>query len=173
MGGCLPSLWHRFQRCTLSGERFDFVRWVPPGSRLLFTQRVHLMGSRVPNPRHELHFPCVQCGGQGGASLARAPPARGLHRGSAAHCSLCPVLMSEPSTVPLAPARRETRLCATAPPRRKNRNWHFCAHVPSFMMTLYLQPPPRRPEKGWGLLGAQTAQHRAPRRQPLYIRYYN
>ena len=47
MGGCLPSLWHRFQRYTLSGERSDFVRWVPPGSRLLFTQRVHLMGSSV------------------------------------------------------------------------------------------------------------------------------
>jgi hypothetical protein len=47
MGGCPPSLWHRFQRYTLSGERFDFVRWVTPGSRLLFTQRVHLMGSRV------------------------------------------------------------------------------------------------------------------------------
>ena len=31
MGSCCPSLWHsRFQRCTLSGERFDFVRWVPP-----------------------------------------------------------------------------------------------------------------------------------------------
>eukprot|EP00964_Phaeocystis_antarctica_P038590 scaffold22065_cov64-Phaeocystis_antarctica.AAC.8 len=30
MGSCCPSLWHRFQRCTLSGERFDFVRCLPP-----------------------------------------------------------------------------------------------------------------------------------------------
>jgi hypothetical protein len=56
MGGCPPSLWHRFQRYTLSGERFDFVRWVPPGSRLFFTQRVHLMGSNLPRL---VSRPCV------------------------------------------------------------------------------------------------------------------
>eukprot|EP00964_Phaeocystis_antarctica_P025362 scaffold14248_cov59-Phaeocystis_antarctica.AAC.3 len=47
MGSCSPSLWHRFQLCTLSGERVDFVRCLPPGSRVPFTQRVHLMGPRV------------------------------------------------------------------------------------------------------------------------------
>ena len=47
MGDWPPSLWHRFQKYTLSGERLDFVRWLPPGSRLPFTQRVHLMGPRV------------------------------------------------------------------------------------------------------------------------------
>ena len=44
MGGCPPSLWHRFQRCTLSRGKVHFGRWFntrfPPG----FTQRVHLKG---------------------------------------------------------------------------------------------------------------------------------
>ena len=44
MGSCSPSLWHRFQRYTLSGERVDFVRWLPPGSRLPFTQGCTLWG---------------------------------------------------------------------------------------------------------------------------------
>ena len=75
MGGCLPSLWHRFQRYTLSGERVDFVRWISPGSRLLFTQRVHLMGSRVhPGRMGQLAKICT--GDYPGALIAKicAPP---------------------------------------------------------------------------------------------------
>ena len=47
MGSCSPSLWHRFQRCTLSRGKVDFGRWLTPGFPPGFTQRVHLMGSRV------------------------------------------------------------------------------------------------------------------------------
>ena len=31
MGGCPPSLWHRFQRYTLSRGKVDFGRWLTPG----------------------------------------------------------------------------------------------------------------------------------------------
>ena len=31
MGGCPPSLWHRFQRCTLSRGKVGFGRWLTPG----------------------------------------------------------------------------------------------------------------------------------------------
>ena len=31
MGSCSPSLWHRFQRYTLSRGKVDFGRWLTPG----------------------------------------------------------------------------------------------------------------------------------------------
>ena len=51
MGGCPPSLWHRFQRYTLSRGKVDFGRWLTPVYPPGFTQRVHLMGSRVSSGR--------------------------------------------------------------------------------------------------------------------------
>eukprot|EP00964_Phaeocystis_antarctica_P002803 scaffold1484_cov67-Phaeocystis_antarctica.AAC.1 len=49
MGSCSPSLCHRFQRFTLSGETADFVRWVTPGSRLPFHTEGAPYGAQSPS----------------------------------------------------------------------------------------------------------------------------
>ena len=78
MGSCSPSLWHRFQRCTLSGEDLILSAAYPPGLAAFHTE-VAPYGTQSP-PR--VLLPCwgwlwVRVGVTGETGcISRAGPAR-------------------------------------------------------------------------------------------------
>ena len=144
MGSCSPSLWRRFQRCTLSRGKVDFGRWLTPG----FPPVSHRECTLWDPGSVSLVFVSVfreayqrpDQADRGGASLRAPGPA--AERG--------PDEAQQRACAPRRRARRGEPTCALASAVASDEDWTrerscaLCTRFAPAEVSAYASPSPRR-----------------------------